>query len=305
MTNTIGEFAKAKLLFCIGTNMTEAHPVAATYLKNGVRNGTKLIVVDPRRQELADYADIFAQLRIGSDIAFLNGIMHVLIKENLYDKKFVEEKCENFEEFAEKIEEYPPSRASEISGVPESTIVEIARMLGTVKPAMVIYTLGITEHVSGKRNVMTLANLQMLLGNMGVEGGGVNPMRGQNNVQGACDMGALPNMFCGYQKVDSPEISKKFADFWGVDSLPGQPGLKIAEMINGLPTGRLKAFWIFGENLVATEPDPRHVSPCLNSAEFLVGPDIFRQETPPFADVILPSAAWSEDDGTLPTPSAG
>ena len=176
MTNTIGEFAKAKLLFCIGTNMTEAHPVAATYLKNGVRNGTKLIVVDPRRQELADYADIFAQLRIGSDIAFLNGIMHVLIKENLYDRKFVEEKCENFEEFAAKIEEYPPSRASEISGVPESTIVEIARMLGTVKPAMVIYTLGITEHVSGKRNVMTLANLQMLLGNMGVEGGGVNPI---------------------------------------------------------------------------------------------------------------------------------
>ena len=299
MTNTIGEFAKAKLLFCIGTNMTEAHPVAATYLKNGVRNGTKLIVVDPRRQELADYSDIFAQLRVGSDIAFLNGIMHVLIRENLYDRKFVEEKCENFEEFAAKIEEYPPKRASEISGVPESTIVEIARMLGTVKPAMVIYTLGITEHVSGKRNVMTLANLQMLLGNMGIEGGGVNPMRGQNNVQGACDMGALPNMFCGYQKVDSPEISKKFAGFWGVDSLPEKPGLKIAEMVNGLPTGRLKAFWIFGENLVATEPDPRHVSHCLNSAEFLVVQDIFRNETTPFADVILPSAAWCEDDGTF------
>ena len=299
MTNTIGEFAKAKLLFCIGTNMTEAHPVAATYLKNGVKTGTKLIVVDPRRQELADYANIFAQLRVGSDIAFLNGVMHVLIKENLYDKKFVEEKCENFEEFAAKIEEYPPSRASQISGVPEQTIVDIARMLGSIKPAMVIYTLGITEHVSGKRNVMTLANLQMLLGNMGVEGGGVNPMRGQNNVQGACDMGALPNMYCGYQKVDSPELNKKFADFWGVEALPSKPGLKIGEMVNGLPEGKLKAFWIFGENLVATEPDPRHVSHCLNSAEFLVVQDIFQNETTPFADVILPSAAWCEDEGTF------
>jgi len=299
MTNTVGEFAEAKLLFCIGTNMTEAHPVAATYLKNGVKNGTKLIVVDPRRQELADYADIFAQLRVGSDIAFINGIMHVLIKENLYDKKFVEEKCENFDALAAKVAEYPPSRASEISGVPEETIVSIARMLGSIKPAMVIYTLGITEHVTGKRNVMSLANLQMLLGNMGVAGGGVNPMRGQNNVQGACDMGALPNMFCGYQKVDSPEISRKFADFWGAPDLPTDPGLKIAEMTQGLAQGTLKAFWIFGENLVATEPDVRHISHCLNSAEFLVAQDIFPTETTVFADVILPSAAWCEDEGTF------
>jgi len=299
MTNTIGEFAKAKLLFCIGTNMTEAHPVAATYLKNGVRNGTKLIVVDPRRQELADYADIFAQLRVGSDIAFLNGIMHVLIKEELYDKKFVEEKCENFDALAAKVAEYPPETAARICGVPAEKIVEIARMLGSIKPAMVIYTLGITEHNAGKKNVMSLANLQMLLGNMGVMGGGVNPMRGQNNVQGACDMGALPNMYCGYQRVDIPEINGKFARFWGVDRLPDKPGMKIAEMVNGLPSGKLKAFWIFGENLVATEPDVRHVSHCLNSAEFLVVQDIFRNETTPFADVILPSAAWCEDDGTF------
>ena len=299
MTNTIGEFAKAKLLFCIGTNMTEAHPVAATYLKNGVRNGTKLIVVDPRRQELADYADIFAQLRVGSDIAFLNGIMHVLIKEELYDKKFVEEKCENFDALAAKVAEYPPETAARICGVPAEKIVEIARMLGSIKPAMVIYTLGITEHNAGKKNVMSLANLQMLLGNMGVEGGGVNPMRGQNNVQGACDMGALPNMYCGYQRVDLPEINRKFARFWGVERLPDKPGMKIAEMVNGLPSGKLKAFWIFGENLVATEPDVRHVSHCLNSAEFLVVQDIFRNETTPFADVILPSAAWCEDDGTF------
>jgi formate dehydrogenase major subunit len=146
---------------------------------------------------------------------------------------------------------------------------------------------------------MSLANLQMLLGNMGVEGGGVNPMRGQNNVQGACDMGALPNMYCGYQRVAVPEISEKFARFWGVDGLSTREGLKIAEMTNGLPAGKVKAFWIFGENLVATEPDIGHISHCLNSAEFLVVQDIFRNETTPYADVILPSAAWCEDDGTF------
>ena len=299
MTNTIGEFAKAKLMFCIGTNMTEAHPVAATFLKNGVASGSKLIVVDPRRQELADYADIFAQLRVGSDIAFINGVMNVLINEDLYDKKFVEENCENFEEFKAKVMEYPVSRAAEISGVPEQTIIDIARMLGSIKPAMVIYTLGITEHVSGKRNVMTLANLQMLLGNMGVECGGVNPMRGQNNVQGACDMGALPNMYPGYQSVANPDLNKKFAKFWGNESLPDKPGLMIGRMVNGLPEGKLKAFWIFGENLVATEPDPRHVAHCLNSAEFLIAQDIFNTETTQYADVILPSAAWCEDEGTF------
>ena len=239
MTNTIGEFAKAKLLFCIGTNMTEAHPVAATYLKNGVKTGTKLIVVDPRRQELADYANIFAQLRVGSDIAFLNGVMHVLIKENLYDKKFVEEKCENFEEFAAKIEEYPPSRASQISGVPEQTIVDIARMLGSIKPAMVIYTLGITACVR-QAVVMTLANLRCSSGTWGGRRR-VNPMRGQNNVQAPATWSPSQHVL-RLQKVDSPE-SAKIRRFLGRGQHSGS-GAEDRQMINGLPTGRLKAFWI-------------------------------------------------------------
>lgn len=299
MTNSIEEFAETNCLFVIGSNMTEAHPIASTFVKNGQRNGAKLIVVDPRKAKLADYADEFAQIKVGSDVAFLNGLMNVLITEDLYDKDFVRDHCDNFEALKEKVLEYPPKRASEISGVSEAQIISIARMLADNKPGMAIYTLGITEHTCGTNNVMSVANLQMLLGNVGKPNAGVNPLRGQNNVQGACDMGALPNTYHGYQSVTDPAAKAKFEKAWNVEGLPDKLGLMIPDMFEKLETKEMKAIYIFGENVVGTEPDISHVIKCLEAAEFVVCNDIFQTETTQYADVVLPAAAWSEDEGTF------
>jgi formate dehydrogenase major subunit len=299
MTNSFEEFSRAKMFFVIGSNMIEAHPVAATFLKNAVEKGARLIVMDPRRHALVDFASLHVPIRVGTDIAFLNGVMNVLINEELYDKKFVNSCCVGFQELKAKVMEYPPERAAGIAGVPVGMVKEAARQLAATKPAMVCYTLGITEHTCGKNNVMNVANLQMLLGNVGVECGGVNPLRGQNNVQGACDMGALPNVFPGYQKVTDPALREKFQKAWGVQKLPEKPGLMIPQMLDGLLSGTVKAFYIFGENLANTEPDIRHVEHCLQSAEFLVCQDLFHTETTRFAHVLFPSAGWSEDDGTF------
>jgi len=299
MTNSFNEFSKAKMFFVIGSNMTEAHPVASTFLKNAVAKGARLIVVDPRRHKLVDFADLHVPIRVGSDIAFLNAMMQVLITENLYDKKFIQQHTEGFDELREKVMEYPPERATEICGVSADIIIRAARLLASVKPAMLCYTLGITEHTCGRNNVVSTANLQMLLGNMGVECGGVNPLRGQNNVQGACDMGALPNVFPGYQPVVSPEARAKFEKAWNVENLPDKNGLMIPQMMDGLVDGSVKGFYIFGENLANTEPDIKKVEHELASAEFLVCQDIFMTETTRFANVVLPAAAWSENNGTF------
>jgi len=299
MTNSFADFAKARMIFVIGSNMTEAHPVAASFVKQAVLAGAALFVADPRRTALADMAEMHLPIRVGSDVAFLNGLMNVLITEDLYDREYVESRCNGFEELKAKVLDYPPERAAEISGVDAETIRTLARRLASVKPAMLMYTLGITEHTSGVNNVLSCANLQMLLGNVGFECGGVNPLRGQNNVQGACDMGALPNVFPGYQRVDNAEVRAKFEKAWGVTSLPDKPGLMIPQMIDGLGNGKVKAFYIFGENLANTEPDIRHVEHCLASAEFIVCNDIFPTETTRFAHVIFPAAAWSENDGTF------
>ena len=273
--------------------------MAATFLKNAVQNGARLIVIDPRRHRLVDFAELHLPLKVGSDIALINGIMHVLIKEELYDKEFVSSCCVGFDELKENVMKYPPEVAAEISGIDPDTIRKTARVLASVKPVMLCYTLGITEHTCGKNNVMDTANLQMLLGNMGKECGGVNPLRGQNNVQGACDMGALPNVFPGYQAVTDKAARRKFATFWEVDSLPSENGLMIPRMMDGLVDGSVRGFYIFGENLANTEPDIRKVEHELSSAEFLVCQDIFENETTRFAHVVLPAAAWSENDGTF------
>jgi formate dehydrogenase major subunit len=299
MTNSFREFSKAKALLCIGTNMTEAHPVASYFVKQAVENGATLIVVDPRRHALADFAQIHAQIKVGSDIAFLNGLMRVLVEEDLYDKPYVSENCEGFEELKAKVMEMPLEEAAKISGVEVDLIQRIARTLATAKPAMACYTLGITEHTCGKNNVMSVANLQMLLGNVGVEFGGVNPLRGQNNVQGACDMGALPNVFPGYQRVTDPAVIQKFEKAWGVTGLPAEVGLTIPEIMDGLPTKQIRAFYIYGENLATTEPNISHVEKSLTAAEFIVCQDIFLNETTRFAHVVLPAAAWGEDEGTF------
>lgn len=273
--------------------------MASTFVKNAVAHGAELYVVDPRKTKLARLSKQHFPIRVGSDIAFLNGIMHVLITEDLYDKDYVQRNCTGFDELKAKILEYPPERAAEISGVSAESIRQLARSLAAVKPAALMYTLGITEHTCGVNNVLSCANLQMLLGNVGYEGGGVNPLRGQNNVQGACDMGALPNVFPGYHRVDSEASQEIFKKAWDVETLPDRPGLMMPDMLNGLATGAMKAFYIFGENLANTEPDIKHMEHCLASAEFLVCQDIFLNETTRFAHVILPAAAWSEKDGTF------
>jgi len=299
MTNSFEEFSRARMFLCIGTNMTEAHPVAATFLKNAVLNGAELIVVDPRKQPLVSFASLHVPIKVGSDIAFLNGVMNVLITDDLYDREFVSSCCVGFEELKAKVLEYPPKKAAELCGISEDLIREVAHRLAAAESCMLCYTLGITEHTCGKNNVMSTANLQMLLGNMGMECGGVNPLRGQNNVQGACDMGALPNVFPGYQAVTNPDARAKFEKAWGVKNLPDKNGLMIPQMMEGLVDGTVKAFYIFGENLANSEPDIAKVEHELSSAEFIVCQDIFPTETTRFADVIFPAAAWCEDDGTF------
>jgi formate dehydrogenase major subunit len=299
MTNSFGEFAKAKTFMVIGSNMTEAHPVAASFIKNAVTNGAELIVVDPRRHRLVDFATTHIPLKVGSDIAFLNALMHVLITEDLYDKKFVSSCCTGFDELKEKVMTYTPEYSSVICGIEPEVLRNLARRIAKAKPMMVCYTLGITEHTCGKNNVMTVANLQMLLGNLGMEYAGVNPLRGQNNVQGACDMGALPNVYPGYQAVINPAMREKFEKAWGVSNLPDKNGLMIPQMMDGLVDKKIRGFYIFGENLANTEPDIKKVEHELASAEFLVCQDIFPTETTRFAHVVFPAAAWSENDGTF------
>jgi formate dehydrogenase major subunit len=299
MTNSFVDFDKAKMFLVIGSNMTEAHPVAASFVKNAVRDGAELLVVDPRLTDLAKIATLHLPLKVGSDIALLNGLMNVLITEDLYDKKYVDSYCVGFEALKEKVLEYTPERAAGICGIDADVIRRVARRLGEVKPAMLVYTLGITEHTSGVNNVLSCANLQMLLGNVGFECGGVNPLRGQNNVQGACDMGALPNLFPGYYRVDDPAGQARFKAAWEAEKLPEKPGLMMPSMLEGLHEGTLKALYIVGENVANTEPDIAHVEKCLSSAEFLVCQDNFPTETTRFAHVVFPAAAWSENDGTF------
>ena len=298
MTNSFGEFAKAKMFMVIGSNMTEAHPVASTFLKNAVQNGAQLILVDPRRQKLADFAQVHAQIKVGSDIAFLNSLMHVLIAEDIHDQKFVNSCTIGFKELKEKVQAYPPEEASKICGVSPDMIRDIARRLAATKPCMLCYTLGITEHTCGRNNVVSTANLQMLLGNMGVECGGVNPLRGQNNVQGACDMGALPNVFPAYQQVANDEARGRFEQAWGA-SLPAKPGLTIMEIMDAAHRGDIKGLYIMGENPMISDPDLTHVEAALKKLDLLVVQDIFLNETGRLADVVLPSACFAEKDGTF------
>ncbi len=298
MTNSISEIAQAELLFLIGTNTTEAHPVIGYKMRQAARKGAKLTVVDPRRIELAEEADYWLRIRPGTDIPFLNGLMNIIIAENLYDRVFVEERTENFAALKETVEKYTPGYVSGLTGIPVEDLYAVARLYAGTDKAMIFYTLGITEHVCGTNNVMSIANLAMLTGHMGRPGTGVNPIRGQNNVQGACDMGALPNVFSGYQRVIDPVAREKFEQAWGV-SLPGEIGLMIPEMFDRANAGEVKAMYILGENPVLTDPNSNHIRSGLEKLEFLVVHELFLTETAEYADVILPAASFAETDGTF------
>lgn len=300
MTNSINEFEDADLFLITGSDTTEQHPLIGSRIITAVKEkGAKLIIVDPRRIKLVKFATIYAQQKIGTDIAWINGVMNVIISENLYDKKFVEERTEGFEKLKEVIRKYTPEYVEKITRIPKQTILDIAHLYATADRAMIVYAMGITQHTTGVSNVESLANLSMLTGHVGRPSTGVNPLRGQNNVQGACDMGALPDVYTGYQRVDEDAIREKFQKAWGVSRLPAKPGLTVTEMINGGCDGKVKALYIMGENPVISDPNSNHVRKCLENIEFLVVQDIFLSDTALYADVVLPSASFAEKDGTF------
>ena len=262
-------------------------------------NGTKLVVIDPRRTEIARTADIHLRPLSGTNVAYLNGLMNVIISEDLHDKQFVQERTEDFDELKETVKKYTPEYVEEITGIPAHQLREAARLYAKADSAMLFYTMGITQHTSGTDNVMSVANLAMLTGNVGKESTGVNPLRGQSNVQGACDMGALPNVYPGYQKVTDNDIREKFESAWGVDHLSPEVGLTIVEMIHAAHAGKVKAIYVMGENPMMSDPDVNHVREALENLDFLVVQDIFLSETAELADVVLPAASFAEKDGSL------
>ncbi len=298
MTNSIPEIENAACVFVIGSNTTEAHPLVAHRVFRAKLKGARLIVADPRKIQLTLAADVHVQLNFGTDVAFLNAMMHEIIANGWHNTSFISERTEGFDELRRMVDEYPPETATEICGVPPDTIREVARMYATSEPSTILYTLGITEHSHGVDNVKSLANLAMLTGHIGKESSGVNPLRGQNNVQGACDMGALPNVYPGYQVVGDEGNRKKFEGAWGV-SLSPEVGYTIPEMMDRLIDGSVKGMFIVGENSVASDPNTHHITHALKSAEFLVVQDIFLTETAELAHVVLPAACWAEKEGTF------
>ena len=300
MTNSIEDLEKAGCILVIGSNTTEGHPIIGLRIKRAVmQSNCRLIVAEPRHIRLCYYADQWIQQRPGTDVALLNGMMNVILSEGLADEDFIRERTEGFDEFRAVVEGYTPEMAAEICGVDAEDIRRAARTFATAKNAAIVYAMGITQHTSGVDNVLSLANLAMLTGNLGVEGAGVNPLRGQNNVQGACDMGALPDVFTGYQGVQDKKIRGRFEAAWGVDYLPGNPGLTLMEITDAAHRGDLKVLYIMGENPVISDPDINHLKEALRRVDFLVVQDIFLTETARYADVVLPAASFAEKEGTF------
>lgn len=299
MTNSIAELENAQVILVTGSNTTENHPVLSTYIKRAVtQRGAKLIVVDPREIGLVKYATLWLRQRPGTDVAWINGLANVILKENLENKKFIDERTENFEAFRKIAADYPPEKVQEITGIPAADLIAAARLYGQAKTASICYTMGITQHLNGTDNVKGLANLAMMTGNLGRASTGVNPLRGQNNVQGACDMGGLPNVYPGYQPVTDPKNRDRFQKAWG-RPLSDQNGLTVVEIMHQVEKGQIKGLFILGENAAMSDPDANHVEEALQKCEFLVVEDIFLTETAKFAHVVLPAACWAEKEGTF------
>jgi predicted molibdopterin-dependent oxidoreductase YjgC len=296
MSNPLSDLEKADLYFCIGTNMTECHPVAATRLKKALARGAKLIVADPRRIKLAELADLHLPLRVGSDVALLLGMAHVIARDGLLDHEFIATRTTGIASFLEHVRQFPPEWAETITGVPARDIETAARWYGTAERASIYYTLGITEHICGVDNVQSLCNLALMTGNLGREGAGINPLRGQNNIQGAGDAGAAPSEYAGYQTVSKAEHRAKFEQRYGrpLDPEPGMTKVTALELCgNGI-----HAMLIDGENTLVSDPDRIHGEHALRALDHLVVIDIFLTETAELAHVVLPATAWGETDGT-------
>jgi formate dehydrogenase alpha subunit len=298
MTNSIREIENLEVILIVGSNTKESHPVVANRMIKARRRGAKIIVADPRRVPMVKFADVHLQLRPGTDIALLNGIANVILAEGLQNDAFIAEKTEGFEAWKESVREFTPARVQELTGVPQEDLVRAARLYGGSRLAGIFYTMGITQHTHGTDNVRAVANLATLTGNIGRESTGVNPLRGQGNVQGASDAACLPNFYPGYQRIDNPEVRQKFEQAWGVPLSP-RPGLTATEMIDAALTGKLKALYIMGENPIMTDPHLFHTIRALETVKFLVVQDIFLTETAKMADVVLPAACAFEKEGTV------
>ena len=298
MTNAIDEIRDSEMMFVIGSNTTEAHPIIAMEMKRARQRGAKLVVADPRKIWLAEMADVHLQLKPGTDVWLLSAMANVIISEGLQDQAFVDKHTKGFDAIAEKVKDYTPEEAEKITGVPAEDIRAVARMYATTKHAGIYYTLGITEHTHGTDNVYCLANLVLMTGHLGVRAAGMNPLRGQNNVQGANDAGATPIYYPGYQKVTDAAVREKFESAWGVPLSPND-GLNLNVMMKEMAKGNVKALYVMGEDIVISEPNVSQVEAGLNQCEFVVCQEIFHNETTRFADVVLPGACFAEKDGVF------
>lgn len=298
MTNSVEEIEDAECILIIGSNTTVAHPIVATRIFRAKEKGAKIIVVDPRKTQLASYADIYLAEKSGTDVAVINGLLHIIIKEGWHDKEFVEKRTEGFAALTTFLEEYTPARVADISGIPEAQLRRAAGMFAKTKQSSIVYCMGITQHTVGVDNVLSLANLSMATGHIGKWASGVNPLRGQNNVQGSTDMAAIPNTLPGYQPLTDNAVATKFEGAWGV-TLQRKPGLTIMEMMDSIGTGGIKALYVMGENPMVSDPDIHHVKKAFESLELLIVQDIFLTETAALAHVVLPAVTFAEKDGTF------
>ncbi|MBI5573927.1 MAG: formate dehydrogenase subunit alpha [Elusimicrobia bacterium] len=297
MTNSISEIAFAKTILSIGSNSTSTHPVIGLKIKQAVDNGAKLIIINPKKIELCKFAYLSLHHKPGTDVALLNSIAKVIVDENLQDAEFIRERCENYEEYLKSLKEINLDETEKITGVKKDLIIEAARIYATEKPATILYGMGITQHSHGTDNVFAVSNMAILTGNIGKPSTGINPLRGQNNVQGACDMGALPNVFPGYQSVTDEIIKQKFEKFYNTE-LNSNPGLTLTEMFKKAYIREIKAMYIIGENPILSEPCSKHSECSLTELEFLVVQDMFLTETAKLADIVLPACSFAEKDGT-------
>lgn len=299
MTNSTDELEESDAIFIIGSNTTTSHPLVATRIFRAIEKGAKVLVADPRKNQIAGLAHLYVRHKPGTDVALLNGIMKVILDQGLEDKAFIEKNTEDFNAFKTLMDTVSIEEVSQITGVSLEDIKALAEVYGKAKRASIVYCMGITQHTNGVNNVKSLANLSMLTGNIGRVGTGVNPLRGQNNVQGACDMGGLPNVYTDYQPVTLGPANKKFAEAWGKDELPSKIGLTIPEMMHGIEKDEVKALWIMGENPVVSDPDANNVVKALESLELLIVQDIFLTPTAKLAHVVLPGVSFAEKDGTF------
>jgi formate dehydrogenase alpha subunit len=298
MTNSIEELKDAGCIFVIGSNTTEQHPVIALKIKEAKRKGAKIIVANPRRIGLCKIADVWLRQTPGTDVPLVLEMCRTIWQENMVDSDFISARTEGFEEFKTELSSLSSEVAEAITGVPAEQIREAAQLYAQGNPSSIVYSMGITQHSHGVDNILALANLAMMTGNVGIPSSGINPLRGQNNVQGSCDMGALPNVLPGYQAVTNPDLRARFEKSWKA-SLPEQPGLTVVEIMAAADEGRVRAMFIMGENPVVSDPDASHVIESLKALDFLVVQDMFLSETAALADVVLPACSSFEKDGTF------